>query len=104
MHKEKPHCWEKPEKADGYINISFHSDLNKTLSPVSSDPQRVCLCGSSGQPQCAEFSLIFTNISIYRGEAFTLSVHVVGNDFGTTIGMVHAEFLNSNHFSRLEKS
>ena len=101
----KPYCWHHDEKADGHINISFiHPRLNETLSPVSSAPQRVCLCDSNGKPQCANFSKIFTDVSTYRGETFTLSACVVGYDFGTTVGIVHAGFLDSNSLSHLEKS
>ena len=56
----KPHCWLQDQEADGYINISFDPGLNETLSPVSSAPQRVCLCDSNGKPQCANISYIFT--------------------------------------------
>ena len=101
----KPYCWPSNITANGYINISFDPGANETLSPVSSAPQRVCLCDSNGRPQCANFSLIFTSVSIYHGETFTLSAHIVGYDFGTTVGIVHAGFLNSNpSFSRLGQS
>ena len=98
----KPYCRYPYDNAHEYINISFHPGLNETLSPVSSAPWRVCLCDSNGKPQCANFSQIFTNVSVYRGETFTLSAYVVGYDFGTTVGIVYAEFLYSNRSSRLE--
>ena len=100
----KPYCWNPNDNAHEHINISFHPGLNETLSPVSSTPWRVCLCDSTGKPQCANFSQIFTTISVYRGETFTLSACVVGYDFGTTVGIVHAGFLYSNQSSQLEKS
>ena len=100
----KPYCRYKVDTAYEHINISFHPSLNETLSPVSSAPWRVCLCDSNGKPQCANFSQIFTNVRVYRGETFTLSACVVGYDFGTTVGIIHAGFLYSNPFSRLEKS
>jgi predicted outer membrane repeat protein len=100
----KAYCWSSGITANGYINITFDPGVNETLSPVSSAPQRVCLCDSNGRPQCANFSQIFTNVSIYHGETFTLSAHVVGYDFGTTVGIVHAGFLNSNPFSQLRQS
>ena len=105
--QRKPHSWHQNENPDGYINISFsnpHLHVNEILSPVSSAPQRVCLCDSNGKPQCANTAHIFTHISIYRGETFTLSACVVGYDFGTTVGIVHAGFLNPNHFSQLGQS
>ena len=45
--------------------------------------------------------IFFTNVSVYRGETFTLSACIVGYDFGTTVGTIHARFFN---FQRLEKS
>ena len=91
----KPHCLIQGEKPDGYINISFDSGIkfNTSLSPVSSGPQRVCLCDSNGKPQCANFSYIFTNTSVYRGETITLPACIVGYDFGTTVGTIHARSL-----------
>ena len=100
----KPHCWHKNEVPDRYISVSFDPSQNETLSPVSSAPQRVCLCDSNGtKPQCANISQIFTHIHIYHGETFTLSTCIVGYDFGITVGTIHARFLNSHHFPQLEK-
>ena len=77
-----------------HINISFHPE---TLSPVSSSPQRVCLCDINGRPQCASWSHILPSIkNVYRGETFTLSATLVGNDFGTTFGSVCAQFHSSS--------
>ena len=67
----------------------------------------MCPCDSHGKPhvQCAKFSSIFLSVSIYRGELFTLSVSVVGYDFGATVGTVNAGFLNnSNSLSTLKHS
>ena len=98
----KPYCWHRNEES---ISISFiHSGLIETLSPVSSAPQRVCLCDSNGKPQCANILYIFTEISVYRGETFTLSAYLVGYDFGTTVGMVQAGFLNPKRLSHLGQS
>ena len=99
----KRYCIHRNDKYDKHniINISFDPGLNETLSPVSSAPKRVCLCDSNGKPQCANVSHIFSDISVYRGETFTLSAYVVGYDFGTTTGMIHAGFLNSNCFTQL---
>ena len=100
----KPHCWLQDQEADGYVNISFDPGLNETLSPVSSAPQRVCLCDSNGKPQCANISYIFTNTGVYRGETITLPACIVGYDFGTTVGTIHAKLLYSDPLSKLEKS
>ena len=99
----KPYCLENDENGS-HINISFHPGLDETLSPVSSTPWRVCLCDSNGKPQCVNLQQIFTSVSMYRGETFTLSACAVGYDFGTTVGIVHAGFLHSNPSSRLEES
>ncbi|MCG8621563.1 MAG: hypothetical protein MJE68_06125, partial [Proteobacteria bacterium] len=68
----KSHCFLPDEDSYRKLNISFDPGLNETLSPVSSAPQRVCLCDSNGKPQCADISYIFTNTSVYRGETITL--------------------------------
>ena len=100
----KPHCFFQGEEPNGYVNISFYPGLNNTLSPVSSAPQRVCLCDSNGKPQCANISYIFTNTSVYRGETITLPACIVGYDFGTTVGMIHARSLYSGLLSKRDKS
>ena len=97
----KPYCWHMYETVSKHINLVFKPE---TLSPVSSVPWRVCLCDSNDRPLCANFSQIFTNISVYRGEAFTLSACVVGYDFGTTVGSVYAELFYSNPSSQLQQS
>ena len=102
----KPHCSIQGKEPDGYVNISFDPGFkfNKTLSPVSSAPQRVCLCDSNGKPQCANISYIFTNTSVYRGETITLPACIVGYDFGTTVGTIHARSLYSDFLSKRDKS
>ena len=103
----KAHCSIPDKDSDGYIKLnifSFDPGLNEILSPVSSAPQRVCLCDSNGKPQCANISYIFTNTSIYRGDTITLSACIVGYDFGTTVGTVYARSLYSNSHSEQDKS
>ena len=88
-HPTKPFC-------QLYHNVfKFEPDENTVPSVVSSDAKRVCLCDSTNHlPQCARLSKIFVaDIQIYSGETFLLSVAVVGYDFGTTKGTVHASFL-----------
>lgn len=71
----------------------YDPDISSSLSPVSSDPTRVCLCDDSGQPQCAALDKVyFSSIAVHPGEMFTLPTVVVGADLGTTIGTVHAIF------------
>ena len=65
---------------------------SSNASPVSSDPRRVCLCDGS-QILCTNLSHIFYNTTRYPGEVFTLSVAVVGLQFGTVTGPVYANLL-----------
>ena len=99
----KPHCFGPDEGPYRELNISFDPGFNETLSPVSSAPQRVCLCNSNGKPQCANISYIFINTSVYRGETITLSACIVGYDFGTTVGTIHARSLYSDFISKPDK-
>ena len=66
---------------------------SSSLSSVSSDPKRVCLCEHSVQLACANLSYIFFEIKCYRGEVFSLSLALVGFDFGTITGPVYANLL-----------
>ena len=69
----------------------FHFE-GKSLSSVTSDPKRICLCDNLGIPQCAQKEYIYQNLSsYYPGEKFTISAVVVGNDFGTVPGIVHSK-------------
>ena len=74
------------------FNITPHS-----FSSVSSEPQRVCLCDSNGTPQCTSLPAIFVEgESIYPGNTVTVTLVIVGLDFGTTTGRVNANFLHLN--------
>ncbi len=76
--------------------VSYIPSLNSSLSPVSSNPKRVCLCDLNGKPQCANISSMFVNWPrVYRGELFNISAAVVGYDFGITVGTVDAGFVPS---------
>ena len=101
----KPHCSDPHESVvHGELSISLNPGLNEILSPVSSAPQRVCLYDSNGKPQCANFSYIFTDISVYRGETITLPACIVGYDFGTTVGTIHARSYYPDYHSKQDKS
>ena len=78
------------------INI-FSSNIS--MSSVSSDPTQVCICDSGDQPQCKNMSEILTSKSIHPGEKFTISAVLVGGDYGTTIGTVHANFVSASYSS-----
>ena len=81
----------------------FHFQ-DKTLSSVTSDPTRVCLCDDQGTPQCANMEYIYRELPPrYPGEIFTLPAVVVGNDFGTVSGIVHSKLLwkNANNITKV---
>ena len=79
--------WNCLESFRNISNISQNS-----LSLITSDPSRVCLCNDDGQPDC----LIVTDPtphSLYPGQSVKISAVVVGQDFGTVAGTVYAQFL-----------
>ena len=78
--------------------INHHFSSNISMSSVSSDPRQVCLCDSDGQPQCENASEILTSKSVHPGERFIIPAVIVGGDYGTTVGTVHASF-KSTEFS-----
>ena len=56
----------------------FQPPENLSLSSISSDPQRVCLCDDSGIPRCDEMDSIFSSgYTLYPGEVFSLSLVAV---------------------------
>ena len=66
----RPYCVYSDQPIEiKHINISLYPNLT---SPVSSTALHVCLCDKNSKLQCADFSQIFTSVSVYRGEAFTL--------------------------------
>ena len=73
------------------INVSFDPDGNKSLSLLSSDPLRTCIC-TSGRPECTN---VFINLTKYPGEPFSISAVVVGENFGTVTGSVYSNFLRN---------
>ena len=63
---------------------------NFGLSSVTSNPSRVCLCNEHGVPECANMDYIYRQLPPrYAGELFTVSLVVVGYDFGTVQGVVY---------------
>ena len=79
----------------------FHFQ-DKTLSSVTSDPTRVCLCDDQGTPQCAIMEYIYRELPPrYPGEVFTVSAIVVGYDFGTVLGVVFSELVGNNENSSI---
>ena len=78
-------------------NITSHFLPNVSMSSVSSDPTQVCLCDNDGQPQCENTCQILTSKSVHPGETISISAVIVGGDYGTTIGTVHASFRSTNY-------
>ena len=73
---------------------SVSSIENSTLSPVSSDPSRVCVCANN-KPDCLTiFETMQNNVhGIYSGQTLVISAVVVGQNFGTVAGSVYAQFV-----------
>ena len=61
-----------------------------SLSLISSEPSRVCLCVNEMEPNCLQ---VFSSLDAYPGEDITLSVVAVGQNFGTSAGFVNAQVL-----------
>ena len=65
-----------------------------TLSPVSSDPSRVCLCAYDKLDCLNIFETMQNKEGIfYPGQTLVISAVVVGQNFGTVAGFVYAEFV-----------
>ena len=74
-------------------NFTYILESNSSkLTPISSDPWRVCLCRPDGKPDCTK---VFSSETCYPGETFNISAIVVGQRFGSTSGSVYANFLQS---------
>ena len=83
----------KKNCVDTFKEISNISDTS--LSLISSDPLRVCLCNQSGLPDCMLLDGP-TPHSIYPGQTISISAVVVGQDWGTVAGSVYAQFLHKS--------
>ena len=46
----KPYCLLQGNESNEYVNFSLDPNQNETRSPISSAPQRVCLCDTIGKP------------------------------------------------------
>ena len=89
---------------DTFKEISNISEAS--LSLVSSDPLRVCLCNESGLPDCM-LLVDPTSHFIYPGQTISISAVVVGQNWGTVAGSVYAQFLHkstSENTTHLESS
>ena len=66
-----------------------------SISAVSSDPLRVCICDSYGVPQCSDNVTHINSQTVHPGESFSVPAVIVGFDTqsGATTGTVYADFL-----------
>ena len=82
--------------------LMIHESYYDGHSSISSNPTRICLCDNHGVPQCQNrtMSYLYKSYTVHPGETFMVSAVVVGGDFGTTVGTVHAGFLNGPYFLR----
>ena len=81
--------------------ISLEPGYNSSLSPVSDDASRVCVCDIYGTPQCEE---TVSSMEVYPRQLFTIEAVVVGGDFGATYGTVNAKFLEQDDRDNVEAS
>ena len=83
------------------ITTIFHFN-NRSISSISSDPKRVCLCSTEGKPECSNINYIFSSIeSLYPGEKFTISLVLVGYNFGTVNGIVYTNLIGKDNNTSL---
>ena len=75
-----------------FKNISDMMDQSSDRQ-ITSAPSRVCLCHDTS-PDCL-IVVDPTSHTIYPGETLTVSVAVVGQDFGTVSGYVYAQVVDS---------
>ena len=83
-----------------FKNISDMSQQSG-LSPITSDPSRVCFCNDS-EPDCLTVAEPITCL-IYPGQTITIPAVVVGQAFGTVTGSVYAKFLNTSFAVDIEE-
>ena len=72
--------------------ISQMQTEGNLTSLFASDPIGACLCNSSGVPDCLRIVDDAAH-HIYPGQTIHISVAAVGQDFGTVVGSVCAQFL-----------
>ena len=72
----------------------------KGLSRITSDPSRVCFC-KDRSTECLSF-FYSTNFMVHSGQHINISAGVVGQNFGTVAGSVHAHFLSHSENSTVK--
>ena len=84
---------------ESFKNISNISQSG--LSPIASDPLRVCLCSGTVQPDCLVL-IDPTPRTVYPGQTINISAVVVGQNFGTVSGSAYAQFLQGGCLPQLK--
>ena len=80
-----------------FSNFKF-AESGPTASSITSDPTRVCFCDNdSGAVQLCKTGSVLHNETRFPGETFTLSLVLVGYNFGTVTGTVYANTLGSDY-------
>ena len=76
-----------------FKNISdmTRQSIEQPFRRITSEPTRVCLCGERG-PDCM-IVVDTTHHHLYPGQTLTLTLAVVGQDFGTVYGIIYARLL-----------
>ena len=82
---KKYYCIDAVTRASTFASTS--------LSSVTSQTMRVCLCGDDGRPQCLEYE---RNLTVYPGQTLHIQAFTVGEQFGTSSGAVYAQILNKS--------
>ena len=69
-----------------------------SLSAISSEPLRVCVCPDQSTPDCLAIlpdqNIPHLHYTVYPGQNFTIPAAVVGFNFALTSGSVYAQFLS----------
>ena len=77
----------------------FKETVNK-ISPIASDPTRVCFCDDNGRPQCKNTTIVHNEV-LFPGEIFNVSLVLVGYNFGTVTGSIYANVLRTGSYHHL---
>ena len=82
--------------------IDIITIIPDSLSAVSSDPLRVCICPDHSTPDCLAIlpdqNIPHLNYTVYPGQNFTIPAAVVGVNFALTSGSAYAQTLSSDAY------
>ena len=73
-------------------SFTFSRTNITSMSAISSDPSRLCLC-KNNTAQCLKYK---KTIAIHPGQIFHISAFAVGQDFGSSRGTVFAQIFNKS--------